>query len=402
MIKAGIDQDAIAKMFSEATAKQGEALRKAVSDATLKALQGRELTMENIKKVLKTVTTAATAGAGKNVARLGGHRSHAGQGRRRHGRRAAEGRRGESQGTPAVRRSGRGAAGEAAQEGAIANLEKMEDTFFVAVGKAVESAASVPLQGPWKQVLDSFQTKGSDSGARATQTAQDLLEQAKAALRGGRASSAKATQAMLDGYAALVSGVLIGMSEGLQGGSVAPRPGAKTSKKTRRRVVVTGRVATPRTLSNGRPDPGPHAVRGQHHLPHPVPDHQHRHGLGAAVLPAALAEDAPRGRPGGGARLARRLPLLDQGVRAELRARRGQRHHDELPVRHQLAGLHGEGRQHRRAAARLRSADGVLPRSRLPRRDAVRPRQGQRARAPDGDLLRRVRHHAVARSGSWR
>ena len=39
MIKAGIDQDAITKMFSEATAKQGEALRKGIGDATLKALQ---------------------------------------------------------------------------------------------------------------------------------------------------------------------------------------------------------------------------------------------------------------------------------------------------------------------------------------------------------------------------
>ena len=57
MIKAGIDQDAIVKMFSDATAKQGEALRQAVSDATLKALQGRELTMQNIKKVLGSVTT---------------------------------------------------------------------------------------------------------------------------------------------------------------------------------------------------------------------------------------------------------------------------------------------------------------------------------------------------------
>ena len=40
MIKSGIDQDALVTMFSEATAKQGEALRKAVSEATLKALQG--------------------------------------------------------------------------------------------------------------------------------------------------------------------------------------------------------------------------------------------------------------------------------------------------------------------------------------------------------------------------
>ena len=68
MMKAGIDQEAIVKMFSEASAKQGEALRKGVAEATLKALQGRELTMENIKKVLKTVTQAASAGAAQNVA----------------------------------------------------------------------------------------------------------------------------------------------------------------------------------------------------------------------------------------------------------------------------------------------------------------------------------------------
>jgi len=54
---------------------------------------------------------------------------------------------------------------------------------------------------------------GQRQRTRAAQTAQDLLDQAKLALRGGRASSAKATQAMLDGYAALASGVLIGMSE---------------------------------------------------------------------------------------------------------------------------------------------------------------------------------------------
>ena len=230
MIKAGIDQDAITKMFSEATAKQGEALRKGVGDATLKALQGRELTMANIKKVLETVTSAATAGAGKNVA--GSVDIEAMLGKAVAGMDDALLKAVEANRKALQQFIDQGASLQEKQlKGAIANLEKMEDTFFVAVGKSVESAASVPLQGPWKQVLDAFQTKGSDSGARATQTAQDLLDQAKAALRGGRASSAKATQAMLDGYAALVSGVLIGMSEGLQGGPATARPGAKTSKK---------------------------------------------------------------------------------------------------------------------------------------------------------------------------
>jgi hypothetical protein len=47
------------------------------------------------------------------------------------------------------------------------------------------------------------------------------MSQTQTAMRQGRAAGTKAAQAMLDGYAALVSGVLIGMSEGLQSGGAA-------------------------------------------------------------------------------------------------------------------------------------------------------------------------------------
>ena len=67
MLKSGIDQDALIDMFAKASAQQGEALRKAVSEATLKAMQGRELTVANIRNVLKSVTQAASSGAAKNV-----------------------------------------------------------------------------------------------------------------------------------------------------------------------------------------------------------------------------------------------------------------------------------------------------------------------------------------------
>ncbi len=230
MIKAGIDQDAITKMFSEATAKQGEALRKGVADATLKALQGRELTMENIKKVLKTVTAAAAAGAGKNDAVPADVETMLGK--------AVEGM--DSALLEAVEANRRALQqfvdqGASLQEkqlkGALANLEKMEDTFFVTLSKTVESVGGLPLEGPWKQVLGSLQSKGSDSGARATQTVQDMLAQTKVALSAGRDSSMKATQAMLDGYAALARGVLIGMSEGLQGASPAAHSGAKATER---------------------------------------------------------------------------------------------------------------------------------------------------------------------------
>ncbi|HEY2559169.1 MAG TPA: DUF6781 family protein, partial [Caldimonas sp.] len=68
MMKSGIDQGALITMFAEASAKQGEAVRKAVSEATLRALQGRELTLDNIRKVVKNVAEAASVGIARNAA----------------------------------------------------------------------------------------------------------------------------------------------------------------------------------------------------------------------------------------------------------------------------------------------------------------------------------------------
>ena len=228
MIKAGIDQDAIVKMFSEATAKQGEALRKAVSEATLKALQSRELTMENIKKVLKTVTTAATAGAAQNVASpidIEALLTKAFAGMDAALLQAVEANR------KALQQFVDQGAGlqEKQLKGALANIEKMEDTFFATVTKAAQGVSG-PMQGPWEHVLSAMKMKGTDTGAQAAQTVEQLVAQTQTALRDGRAATAKTAQAMLDGYAALVSGVLIGMSEGLQSGG-AEAPAAKTKKK---------------------------------------------------------------------------------------------------------------------------------------------------------------------------
>ena len=93
----------------------------------------------------------------------------------------------------------------------------MEDVFFDAVTKASQSAG--PLQGPGSRRSRRIKMKGSDTGAQATQTVERLLAQAQTMLRDGRATGMRAAQAMLDSYAAMASGVLIGMSEGLQAGT---------------------------------------------------------------------------------------------------------------------------------------------------------------------------------------
>ena len=231
MMKSGIDQEALVKQFSEASAKQGEALRKAVAEATLKALQGRELTLANIRKVLKTVTEAASAGAAQNplpAVDVEGLLAKAFDGMDAALLQTVEANR---KALSQFVDLGVGA-GDKQMKSALANLEKMEDMFFDTVTKAAKGA-SQPMQGPWDHVLGAMKEKGTATGAQASMTVEGLLGQAQTALRDGRAISLKATQALMDSYTTLVSGVLIGMSEGLkQGGSTAAAPAeAKPRRK---------------------------------------------------------------------------------------------------------------------------------------------------------------------------
>ena len=243
MIKTGIDQDALITMFSEASAKQGESLRKSVSAATLKALQGRELTLDSIRKVVKTVADAASMGAARNPASAVDVEAMLGKALAGIDAALLQAVEANRKALEQIMSHGVGLTEKPMKE-ALANLEKMEDAFFGAVAKAGKGAGS--LQAPWEQALAAFKIKGSETGSHATQTVEGLLAQAQTSLRANRASGVRAAQAMLDSYAALVSGVLIGMSEGLKGGSApssasasakaAPEPSAPAAKAARRRT----------------------------------------------------------------------------------------------------------------------------------------------------------------------
>lgn len=225
MKKLGIDQDALIQQFADATARQGEALRKAVNQATLQALQGRELTLKNIKSVIKGVTEAASTGAAQNP--LGAEAMEPLLAKALDGmdgalRQAVEANRRALQQLVAQ--------GVDLQETqlkkAVDDLEKMEDTFFATVAKASQGAAE-SLQSPWTQVLEAMKLKGTATGADATASIAQLTEQTQAALRDSRRLGMKAAKTLLDSYAALASGVLIGMSEAL--GQPTADPAAKKS-----------------------------------------------------------------------------------------------------------------------------------------------------------------------------
>jgi hypothetical protein len=214
MAKPMIDPEALVSMFESATAQQGAQLKKAATDATLAALQGRELTLKNIRAALKSVADAASQGAAKNLG--AGVNPEALLDNAVAGMDAAL--------LKAVE-ANRVALGQLAAQGAdlrekhlkkaIDDLDKFEDTLFATLKKTAEGAGA-PLAGAWGQVLEKMQAGGTMSGAKAASTAEQFTEQMQTAIKTSRAAGLRAAQALAESYTAMVSGVLIGMSDALQ------------------------------------------------------------------------------------------------------------------------------------------------------------------------------------------
>jgi hypothetical protein len=227
MNKHGIDQEALIEQFSAASAKQGDAIRKAVSDATLRALQGRELTLANIRQVLNTVAKAASTGAAKSALASTDVESL-----------LAKAVAGMDAALEKAVQANRKALQQMVDQGAdlretqvkkaLADIEKLEDTLFAALRKAADGAQA-SLEGPWAGVLKATMGKGTGTGTAATATVSQLMDNVQQNLRDGRALGLRASKAMLDSYSTLVSGVLIGMSEALQQGT-APVAAAASRK----------------------------------------------------------------------------------------------------------------------------------------------------------------------------
>ena len=214
MTKPMFDADALIAMFESATAKQGAQLRKATAEATLAALQGRELTLKNIRGALKQVAGAASAGAAKNM--VGGIDPEGLLDKAVAGMDDALLKAVEANRTALSTLMKQGAdMRDKHLTKAMDDLEKMEVTFFSAL-KKTSAGATAPMAGAWGQVLEKMQAGGTLAGAQAATTAEQMAEQMHTAVRSTRAASMRAAQALAESYGAMVSGVLLGMSEALQ------------------------------------------------------------------------------------------------------------------------------------------------------------------------------------------
>lgn len=225
MAKPLFDADALISMFQGATARQGAQLKKAASDATLASLQGRELTLKNIRGALKQVAEAASAGVAKNM--VAGVDPQALLDKAVAGMDDAMLKAVEANRTALSTLMAQGAdMRDKHMKKALEDLEKMEDSLFGAVKKAAEGAGA-PMAGAWGPILEKMQAGGTLSGAQATITAEQMAVQMQTAIRSSRAASMKAAQALAESYTAMVSGVLIGMSEALQSSGGDKKPSRK-------------------------------------------------------------------------------------------------------------------------------------------------------------------------------
>ena len=224
MSTPGFDPQALTELFASTTAQQTAQLRQGVYQATLGALQGRDLSLGNIRTALDSVAQAASAGAAGNP--LSGVDATALLDTAVAGMDDALLKAVEAHQLALQQMVRQGAdLASAPLHQALDSLDKFEDQLFAAVRQSA-GAAGEGVAAPWAAVLAKLQPGGTQTGAQSTAAAQQFahqLAQVQAALRDSRAAGLKVAQTWADSYTALVSGVLIGLSDALkQGGQPKP------------------------------------------------------------------------------------------------------------------------------------------------------------------------------------
>ena len=231
---AAFDADALISMFENASGKGSAQLQKSVTEATLSALRGRELTLTNIRSSLDAVTKAVTRGAAKSP--LGADAVEGLLDKAVAGMDAALVKAVQANQAALQQFADRGVdLRETHLKKALDDLDKFDGLLIGAVKKA--GAAAGPMAAPWQQAMEKLQAGGSLSGMSAAKTVEEFADQMQTTIRGARSASVRAATALAESYAAMASGVLLGLSQALAPGAAVDEaaPAAKPAAKNRKR-----------------------------------------------------------------------------------------------------------------------------------------------------------------------
>ena len=208
-----MDADEILKGLARESVKQGENLRSVVRELTLNALKGRELTLAEIKRVVRSVSEGVNLGA--TASKLDGERvfSEALAGMDDAVLRAVQANHLALQSLAAQGQSLR----ESHMKKALDELERLEDAFLSSVKDAAKKG-SRQVKDQWAAVLQRTETTGTGTASQVETTLEEFGDRMHQAVKQQRRAALKATEAMAENFTTLANGILIGLTEGLQQG----------------------------------------------------------------------------------------------------------------------------------------------------------------------------------------
>jgi O6-methylguanine-DNA--protein-cysteine methyltransferase len=208
-----INPDEMLKSMAAQAVKQHEQIRTTIRDITLKALQMRDLSLEQINSVVRNITAGVNIGVGEDKTDTQQTLSDALAGMDDALLKVVEANK------VALQKLTDGGASfeESSVKKGLKELEAFEEKFLDGVKNAVQSSSD-PIKQQWKSILDKIPRGGTETGAQVMETLSERAREAQVAVRSSREAGLKAMHTMTQNYATLVSGVLIGLSEALEQG----------------------------------------------------------------------------------------------------------------------------------------------------------------------------------------
>lgn len=218
-----MNSDEVLTGLARESVKQSENLRGVVRELTLNALKGRELTVREIKRVVKAVTEGVNLGAATSKIDADRVLGEAFAGMDEAVLKAVQANHLALQQLSAQGQSLR----QSHLKKALGELERLEDEFVASVKEAAKKG-SKQIRDQWSTLLQQKENAGTQTAAEIERTMEEFGDRMHEAVKQQRRTALKAAEVMAENFTTLASGILIGLTEGLQQGK--QEPGDKASR----------------------------------------------------------------------------------------------------------------------------------------------------------------------------
>jgi len=192
-----INPDEMLKSMAAQAVKQHEQIRTTIRDLTLKTLQARDLSLEQINGVIRNITAGVNIGVGDKTDTQQ-TLSDAFAGMDDALLKVVEANK------LALQKLTDGGASfeESSVKKGLKELEAFEEKFLDGVKNAIQSSSD-PIKQQWTSILDKIPRGGTETGAQVMETLNERAREAQVAVRSSREAGLKAMHTITQNYGRL-------------------------------------------------------------------------------------------------------------------------------------------------------------------------------------------------------